>query len=137
MPERVILTVRAAWPTAGPALAFRKILRGPPNMLGPSLYLLWSGHPADPFVARERRDVSPSRERLRAQEEAGLEVRRQPVHDAAGNGWPAHVWSPKIADHRAAFSANESLACAGLVEGRVVLAIANCDSIRVGSTCRS
>ena len=60
------------------------------NVVSARIRLLRRGDPADPFIARERRDVLPGGERLRGREEGGLEVRRQLVHDTARDGGSAH-----------------------------------------------
>lgn len=82
--------MRAAGPATRPALALGEILGGSLDVPRAGFRLLRRGYPADPFIAREGRDVLPGGERPRRREEGGLEIRRQLMHDAARDGLSAH-----------------------------------------------
>src|SRR3954447_8456246 len=55
----VALSVRAAWPAAGTALALLKLLLGAADPAFARCHLLRVLHPADELVSCERRDVVP------------------------------------------------------------------------------
>src|SRR5579863_3800876 len=67
-----ISAMRTAGPATRPALALREIFNGSLDVSSTRFQLFRRSHPADPFVARQRRDVLPGGERLRRCEEGGL-----------------------------------------------------------------
>ena len=62
--DRLVSPMDAADPTTRPAHSFDKFRDHPPHMILPRLRRLDRYRPADPFVARERRDVLPFGERF-------------------------------------------------------------------------
>lgn len=58
-------SVRTAWPTTRPAHSFLKFRAYPLNVLPSGFRFLDGDNPADPLIARERRDVLPLCERGR------------------------------------------------------------------------
>jgi len=81
----VALAVAAAGPAAGPALAFLKLLPGPPNPPFPGLILLCVFDPADEFVAGERSDVEPGVKRDRTPDQRLAQIGRQLVDHTSGD----------------------------------------------------
>ncbi len=73
----------AARPTARPAFAVLEVLAAPDDALRSRLGLFGGVDPADPFIAGERRNIPPGRQRLRIGAERRFQVQRQSVHDAA------------------------------------------------------
>ncbi len=69
-------SMRTARPTARPPHPFFELRTHPLDMLPPCLIFLDGDRPADPLVARERRDVFPGRQRLRVRRERLAEIRR-------------------------------------------------------------
>ena len=60
-----VSAVRAAGPATRTALAVSQVRASPVDALAPGLQLLGGVDPADPFVARQRRDRLPGGERCR------------------------------------------------------------------------
>jgi hypothetical protein len=77
--------MRAAWPAAGPALARRQILATPVDALAAGLRLLRGFDPADPLVARERRDIEPGRHRFGLRFQCRSQIGGEIVDDTARN----------------------------------------------------
>ena len=76
--------MRATGPTARPAHAFFQLRLHPLHVLLPGFRFLHRDHPADPFIARQRRNVLPSRQRRRISDQRLPQIRRHFVHHAAG-----------------------------------------------------
>jgi len=76
-------TMRTAGPAAGAPLPVLEVLAAPGDPARSGLRLLGRRDPADPFVARERRDVLPCRQRLGVGYEGLFQVRGQVVDHAA------------------------------------------------------
>lgn len=75
--------MRTTSPAAWPALSFRQRVAAPRDPVRPRLFLLGGGHPANPFVPRERRNIVPRLPRGRESEERFLEIGRQSMDDTA------------------------------------------------------
>jgi hypothetical protein len=82
--------MRAAGPAARPPHPFFKLRAHPFDMLPPGLILLDGDGPAYPFVARERRNVFPSRPCFRVGRERLAEVGREVVYDSGGDSNGCH-----------------------------------------------
>ncbi len=74
-----------ARPAAGPPAAFFELRAHPFDMLPSGLIFLDGDGPADPLVARERRNILPRCQRLRVGNKCFFQIRRQFMHHAAGN----------------------------------------------------
>src|SRR5690606_19951673 len=83
LPPAAHLPVRAARPAAGPPHALAHLVEPRFDPAPPRRLLLAGGDPADPFVARERRDVQPKRNRGRLGLDRLAKVRWQLMHRAA------------------------------------------------------
>jgi hypothetical protein len=83
--------MRTAGPAARPALAFFKLRTNPLDMLSPCFGLFYGRGPADPFIARERRNVFPCGERGLIGRKGFPQIRRDFVHDAAGDCFFRHA----------------------------------------------
>ena len=68
--------MRAAWPATRPAHPFLQFRAYPFNVLPSGFRFLDGDYPADPFIARERRNVLPLCPRLRVRDENFAQVRR-------------------------------------------------------------
>src|SRR3984893_16807471 len=84
------LAMLAAWPAAGPTLAFLKLLLGSPNAAFSGHLLLGILDPADELVAGQRRDVLPGSERRKVGDQRFAQVFRKFVHHPAGHSLAAH-----------------------------------------------
>jgi hypothetical protein len=80
-----ICPVNTADPAARPAHAFEKFRDNSFYVIFSRCLLLDRDRPADPFVARERCEILPYRERLRLRNERFLEIGRQCVYGSRGN----------------------------------------------------
>jgi len=76
--------MRAAGPAAGPPHTFLQLRADPLHVLSAGLRLLDREGPADPLVARERRDVLPLEPRRGVGQQGFAQVRRHRVDYAAG-----------------------------------------------------
>ena len=83
--------MRAAGPAARPALAFFELLAHPLDMLSSCFGLFHGDGPADPFIARERRDVFPGSERGLVGGKSFPQIRRDFVYHAAGDCFFRHI----------------------------------------------
>ena len=95
-----------ARPAARPALAFFELGTHPFNMLSPRFGLFYRDGPADPFIARKRRDVFPCSERGLVGGKSFPQIRRDLVYDAAGDCFFRHMfflahWSDIVTGLRA------------------------------------
>jgi len=88
-----ILAMRTAGPTARPALPFFELRAHPLDMLSPCFGLFYGDGPANPFIARKRRDVSPGSERGLVGGKGFPQIRRDFVNDAAGDCFFRHIFS--------------------------------------------
>lgn len=93
----------AARPAAGPTLSVTQIGAAPIDALAPGVLLLGGLNPTDPFVARERGNVTPSRQGFGIGEQRISQIPREVMNDAA---WNLLRFSP--ADHapQSNFSSN-------------------------------
>ena len=82
--------VPASRPAAWPALAFLQLLEGSADAALPRGLLLGILDPADEFVARQRGDVFPGRERGVAADQRLAQFCRELVHGPAGHSLAAH-----------------------------------------------
>ena len=77
--------MNATDPATRTAHSFLELAHHPFYMILSRCLLLDRDRPADPLVARERRDVLPFRERRFVGSERFTQVHRQHVHRATGN----------------------------------------------------
>ena len=77
--------MRATGPAAGAALAFFELLARPLDMFSPGFVLFDGDGPADPFIARERRDVFPGGERGLVGGKGFPQIRGDFMQDTAGD----------------------------------------------------
>jgi hypothetical protein len=84
--------MRAAGPAARPALAFFELCTYALDMFASCFGLFYGDGPADPFIARERRDVFPCGERGLVGGKGCPQIRRDFVYDAAGDCFPGHMF---------------------------------------------
>jgi hypothetical protein len=77
--------MRTTGPTAGSAFAVRQIFMRLLNTLCPRFIFFRGFDLADPFVARQRRDIFPYRQGFGMSDERLFEIRGQFMHDAGGN----------------------------------------------------
>jgi len=82
--------MRAAGPTARPAHALFQLRLHALDVLLSGFRFLHRDHPADPFIARERRNVLPRGPRRRVGNKRRAQIRRELVYDAAGDRFFAH-----------------------------------------------
>src|SRR6516162_913326 len=68
--RRPYLAVRTAWPATRPAHSFLKFRAYPLNVLPSGFRFLDGDHPADPLIARERRNILPFCPRHRVRNES-------------------------------------------------------------------
>src|ERR1700676_2483501 len=87
--------MRTARPAARPAHPFFELRAHPFDMLAPCLLFLDGDGPADPLVARERRDVFPGRQRLRVGRERLAEISREVMYDSSGHSNGCHRVIPQ------------------------------------------
>src|ERR1700734_42464 len=78
-----VSSMRTAWPTARPPHTFFKFRAHPFDMLPPCLGFLDGDGPADPLVARKRRNVFPGRQRFLIGRERLSEISRKAVYDSS------------------------------------------------------
>ena len=81
----LIRAVNAAYPTARSAHALFEFRAHPFNVLTSGFWFFHGDCPADPFIARKRREVFPCRERLRVRSESVLQVLWQFVDNPTGD----------------------------------------------------
>ena len=84
--------MRTAGPAARPALAFPELFTRPLDMLSSCFGLFYGDGPADPFIARERRDVFPCSERGLIGGKGFPLIRRDFVCHAAGDCFFRHAF---------------------------------------------
>jgi hypothetical protein len=75
----------ATWPTAGPALAFLKLLLSPANPALPGRHLLRILDPTDELVASQRSDIRPSIQCGGVRAERPKQICRKLVNHATGH----------------------------------------------------
>ena len=93
--------MRTAGPAARPALAFSELRTHPLDMLAPGFGLFYGDGPADPFIARERRDVFPCGQSGLVGGKGFPQIRGDFVYDAAGDCFFRAHWSDIVAGDRA------------------------------------
>jgi len=84
------LTMRATRPAARPSHSLFKLRSGPLNVLPSGFRFLDRDNPADPFIARERRNVLPCCPRLRVRNEGLSQIRWHFMYDAARDCFSFH-----------------------------------------------
>ena len=82
--------VRAAWPATRPAHAFLKFGAYPLDVLLSSFRSLHGNNPADPLIARQRRNVFPFCPRRRIGNENVSQIRRHSVYRAGRDRFLGH-----------------------------------------------
>lgn len=92
-----ISAVRTPWPATRPAHSFLELRAHPLDVLPSGLRFLHRNHPADPLIARERRNVFPFFPRRRIRKEGFAQIRRHAVHRASRDPFPCHRSSFYIA----------------------------------------
>lgn len=75
--------MRTAWPATWAAFPLCQDIARPFDPVRPGFGLFGRGHPADKFIARERRNIFPCRLCFGGSEESLLEVGRQVMDDTA------------------------------------------------------
>ena len=94
--QLLVLSMRAAKPTAGPSLSLQQFGSHTLDMLAPRFCFLRPEHPADPLIAGKRGEVFPSRENLRAINQDTSQVHRDGMDHSAGDNPGTHR-SPIVA----------------------------------------
>src|SRR5688572_27165557 len=79
----VISTMRTAGPTTGPALTVFEAGTAPFDAAGSSFCFFGRLDPADPLVARERRNVLPRLQRFRVEDQSLFQVSGQVMDHTA------------------------------------------------------
>jgi hypothetical protein len=77
--------MRTAGPAAWPALALFELCTNPLDMLFSCFVLFYGRGPANPLIARERRDVFPSGEHGFVGSKGFPQIRREFVYNATGD----------------------------------------------------
>ncbi len=90
--------MRAAGPATRPPHAFFELGAHPFDMLPPCLGFFDGDGPADPLVAREGRDVFPSRQRPRVGSERLSKIGRKVMDDSSGDSNSCHRFSRRLKD---------------------------------------
>src|ERR1700730_14123843 len=85
------LAMLAAWPAAGPTLAFLQLLLGPANASFSGHLLLGILDPADELVAGQGRDVVPRIESRGVSDQGLAQVAWKLVHHTTGHSRAAHA----------------------------------------------
>jgi hypothetical protein len=77
--------MRTPWPTAWPAFSSLKVRAYPFDMVTSCLWFLYRSDPADPFIARKRREAVPQLQRHRVGNEAFSQICRHTMHGSCGD----------------------------------------------------
>ena len=91
-------SMRTTRPAARPPHPFFQFRAYPFDMLAPCLVFLHRDGPTDPLVAREWREVFPSRQCLRVGREGVSEISWKVVHDSLGDSIGCHRFISRAHD---------------------------------------
>ena len=113
--------MRTARPAARPPHPFFEFRAHPFDVLPPCLIFLDGDGPADPLVARQRRNVFPRRQRLCVGRERLAEIGRKVMRHSSGDSNSCHRWSRRLMDQK-----SDTRLQPGSWDYRQVPAIVNC-----------
>jgi len=113
--------MRASGPTARTALSIEQLLRHARDVLGTSLRFLHDRRPTNPLIARERRKVVPSFERVEVGVQRGSHIGGNCMDDAGRNYLFSHGEKPVVASMIRRSSAKTKAREADLTTGDATL----------------